>query len=115
MGHPCTLNIYCIKVKEVPYGLSQICYKSDPPLIVDSPVRSHDPLVSGREDDAASDEVDEIDVDEYLSEGVRPLAEGERQVGVDVLEEDVAVGHHTALRVHPLLRRLTHDVEKLKN
>ena len=42
------------------------------------------------------------------------LAEGERQVGVDVLEEDVAVRHHAALRVNPLVRRLAHDVQELK-
>ena len=79
-----------------------------------SPVWSHDPLVGGGEDDAAGDEVDQVDVDEGLSEGVCSLAEGERQVGVDVLEEDVAVRHHAALRVNTLVRRLAHDVQELK-
>ena len=69
--------------------------------------------MGGGEDDPARDEVDEVDVDEDLAEGVGALAERERQVRVDVLEEHVAVGHHAALRVHPLLGRFSHDVEKL--
>ena len=80
---------------------------------VNSPVRSHDPLVRGREDHAAGDEIDEVDVNEDLPERVRPLTERERQVGVDVLEEDVPVGHHTALGVHPLLGRFPDNVEEL--
>ena len=49
-------------------------------------VWADDSLVTGGEDDAAGDEIDEIDVDEVLGRSVLAFAQNETQVRVDVLE-----------------------------
>ena len=55
---------------------------------MDDVVGSDDSLVAGGEDDAAGDEIDQIDVDEVLGWGVLALAKNEAQVRVDVFEQN---------------------------
>jgi hypothetical protein len=55
---------------------------------VDDVIGPDNSLVAGGEDDAACDEVNQIDVDEALRGSVLALGEDETQVGVDVLEQN---------------------------
>ena len=71
-------------------------------------------LVCRREEDAARDQVHQVDGDKGLGRTVRALGHHHRQIGVHVFEQDGAVGENAASGMDSLLGLSSADSDQLR-